>query len=296
MNAEIIIVICYYVVLVVQFWMMQKEKDPKENKIFGVTIPNTVVEYEEVRRIRKKYGTFLTMVGVLLALLPFSLLLTYWTTVRVLFWMFAFILLIVLSYLPYWIANGEMITLKEEKRYMEMFPEIEEIDAQWKHGIFYYNPKDDELAAEKKLGIAICINHARPMGKFFAGCVIFVVVAFLAFGAYMVHMQSKPLTLSYENGTLKAGQIETDYSLDGDVIQNVMLLDHMPERDRVSGMGLDNIQRGVYNVEGFGNCKINVRPENSAFILIYAEEGCYIFSAETDEKTEEIYKKLKEDL
>lgn len=33
-----------------------------------------------------------------------------------------------------------------------------------------------------------------------------------------------------------------------------------------------------------------------AFILIQTEDGCYIFSADKDEKTSEVYQQLKDDL
>ena len=54
--------------------------------------------------------------------------------------------------------------------------------------------------------------------------------------------------------------------------------------------------RGIYNVEGFGECRMNVNPQNQAFILIQTEDGCYIFSADKDEKTSEVYQQLKDDL
>ena len=59
---------------------------------------------------------------------------------------------------------------------------------------------------------------------------------------------------------------------------------------------MDNIFRGVYNVSGWGNCNVNLNPQNHAFILIQAEDGRYIFSADTDEETEQIFEELKNDI
>ena len=64
----------------------------------------------------------------------------------------------------------------------------------------------------------------------------------------------------------------------------------------IIGTDMDNLQRGIYNVEGFGECRMNVNPQNQAFILIQTEDGCYIFSADKDEKTSEVYQQLKDDL
>lgn len=296
MNADMIVAICYYVVFIVQFWIMWKEKNPRENEIFAVTIPDAVMENEEIGRVRKRYSNSLILVAILVAVLPLSLFLMKWMTVQVLVWMILFVLMVVLSFLPYWMANQRVKKLKEENHYMEQAPGLTEIDANWKHGIFYYNPEDERLTGEKKIGIGTCINHARPMGKFLTGLAWVAIVALLIFGVYLVRVQSTPLSLSYEDGVLNSGQMRTNYSLDVDVMQMVMLLDEMPKGNRVIGTGFDNLQRGIYDLEGFGNCKVNVNPQNHAFILIYAEDGFYIFSGDTDKKTKEIYEDLKEEL
>lgn len=296
MNADMIVAICYYVVFIAQFWIMWKEKNPRENEIFAVTIPDAVMENEEIGRVRKRYSNSLILVAILVAVLPLSLFLMKWMTVQVLVWMILFVLMAVLSFLPYWVANQRVKKLKEENHYMEQAPGLTEIDANWKHGIFYYNPEDERLTGEKKIGIGTCINHARPMGKFLTGLAWVAIVALLIFGVYLVRVQSTPLSLSYEDGVLNSGQMRTNYSLDVDVMQMVMLLDEMPKGNRVIGTGFDNLQRGIYDLEGFGNCKVNVNPQNHAFILIYAEDGFYIFSGDTDKKTKEIYEDLKEEL
>lgn len=296
MNADMIVAICYYVVFIAQFWIMWKEKNPRENEIFAVTIPDAVMENEEIGRVRKRYSNSLILVAILVAVLPLSLFLMKWMTVQVLVWMILFVLMVVLSFLPYWMANQRVKKLKEENHYMEQAPGLTEIDANWKHGIFYYNPEDERLTGEKKIGIGTCINHARSMGKFLTGLAWVAIVALLIFGVYLVRVQSTPLSLSYEDGVLNSGQMRTNYSLDVDVMQMVMLLDEMPKGNRVIGTGFDNLQRGIYDLEGFGNCKVNVNPQNHAFILIYAEDGFYIFSGDTDKKTKEIYEDLKEEL
>ena len=69
-------------------------------------------------------------------------------TVQVLLWMILFLLLVVCSYLPYWVANARVKALKAEHHYMDGCS-IPQIDEQWRHGIFYYNPGDTRLNGEK---------------------------------------------------------------------------------------------------------------------------------------------------
>lgn len=294
--ASIIIAICYYVVLIAQIWIMCKERNPGENEIFSVTIPDEVMENEEIRQVRKKYGMSISLSGIVLAVLPAAMFLVGWTTVQVLIWMILFILIPVLSYFPYWRANRALKILKEKNNYMEKAPNLTEIDDMWKWGIFYYNPQDENLTTEKKVGVGTCVNHARKRGKVLTVAAWAAIAALLVLGIFLIRVQSAPLTLTYEDGVLKSGQTRTNYTLEADVMQMVMLLDHMPKESKIIGTGLDNLQRGIYDVDGFGNCKVNLNPQNHAFILIYAEDGCYIFSADTDEKTKEVFEKLKEDL
>ena len=294
--ASIIIAICYYVVLIAQIWIMCKERNPGENEIFSVTIPDEVMENEEIRQVRKKYGMSISLSGIVLAVLPAAMFLVDWTTVQVLIWMILFILIPVLSYFPYWRANQALKILKEKNNYMEKAPNLTEIDDMWKWGIFYYNPQDENLTTEKKVGVGTCVNHARKRGKVLTVAAWAAIAALLILGIFLIRVQSAPLTLTYEDGVLKSGQTRTNYTLEADVMQMVMLLDHMPKESKIIGTGLDNLQRGIYDVDGFGNCKVNLNPQNHAFILIYAEDGCYIFSADTDEKTKEVFEKLKEDL
>ena len=91
--ASIIIAICYYVVLIAQIWIMCKERNPGENEIFSVTIPDEVMENEEIRQVCKKYGMSISLSGIVLAVLPAAMFLVDWTTVQVLIWMILFILI-----------------------------------------------------------------------------------------------------------------------------------------------------------------------------------------------------------
>ena len=56
MSANLIIAICYYVILLVQFMKMWSERKPKENTVFMVTIPESVMENDEIKKVQKSYG------------------------------------------------------------------------------------------------------------------------------------------------------------------------------------------------------------------------------------------------
>lgn len=296
MNANIILAVVYYVVLLVWFWIMWKEKNPKPNELFAITVPDKVMENEEIQKVREHYTKALMLCALLSVCLPVSLFFAAWVTVQILLWMICFILLVCLSFFPYVRANKKIRELKEENHYMNDAGNLTEIDHQWKYGIFYHNPQDQRLLAEKKVGVGTCINHARPMGKFLTGLAGAAIAAMFVLGIYLIKIQSTPLTLSFEDGTLEAGQIRTNYSMDVDMMQMALLLDELPSSKRIIGTGMDNVMRGVYNVDGIGNCKVNLKPQNQTFILIYGEDGCYIFSADKDEETKAIFKELKEEL
>ena len=54
MNVSIIIAVCYYIVLIAQFGIMWKAKNPGENEIFSITVPNEKLENEEIKGFEKK--------------------------------------------------------------------------------------------------------------------------------------------------------------------------------------------------------------------------------------------------
>jgi len=296
MSANLIIAICYYVILLVQFAKLWKEETPKENEIFAITVPNEVMNNDEIKKVRKNYSIELVVVCLALSAVPIAVFLVDWFSIRLLLWTILIILAATVTYIPYSVANRKVKKLKEQNQYMANVSSMEEIDSIWKKGIFYNNPQDERLTAEKKIGIGTCINHAKPMGKFLTVLATAAMIFVLGFGIYSLKIQSTPLTLTYEKGVLKAGQLRTKYTVDADVIQTAMLLTELPTTSKVIGTAMDNLERGVYSVSGFGNCNVNLNPQNHAFILIQAEDGCYIFSADTDEETEQIYTQLKEDI
>ena len=141
MNVSIIIAVCYYIVLIAQFGIMWKAKNPGENEIFSITVPNEKLENEEIKGVQKKYMTMLGIFTVIFVAAPAVMFGTDNGTVQVLLWMILFLLLVVCSYLPYWVANARVKTLKAEHHYMDGCS-LPQIDEQWRHGIFYYNPGD----------------------------------------------------------------------------------------------------------------------------------------------------------
>lgn len=296
MNSNIIIAVCYYAVLLVQFFKMRGEKDPREQAIFAVTIPDEAMDNEEIKRVQKSYVTSLVALCLVLAAAPVAVYLSDWVSIKMLLWMLLILLAATVTYIPYISANAKIKNLKEKNQYMTLDPTLKQIDDLWKYGVFYNNPKDERLTAEKRIGIGTCINHAKPMGKFLSVLAVVALIFVFGFGGYRLRVQSTPLFLEYEDGVLEAGQVRAKYTVDTDEIQTAMLLTELPKATKVVGTGMDNLSCGVYDVSGLGNCSMNLNPQNHLFIMIQAEDGRYIFSADTDEKTQEIFDELKKDM
>ena len=72
-----------------------------------------------------------------------------------------------------------VFTLLMEKRYeRDTDLELLDDDDQWVLGMFYYNPNDNRLNVEKRLGYGGTVNIAHPAGK-----AIMIVSAILIFGS-----------------------------------------------------------------------------------------------------------------
>ena len=90
MNVSIIIAVCYYIVLIAQFGIMWKAKNPGENEIFSITVPNEKLENEEIKGVQKKYMTMLGIFTVIFVAAPAVMFGTDNGTVQVLLWMILF--------------------------------------------------------------------------------------------------------------------------------------------------------------------------------------------------------------
>lgn len=160
----------------------------------------------------------------------------------------------------------------------------------------YNNPDDKRLFINSVYGTGSDLNIGKLSGKIYYLVTVLVLVLALIFTTYIF---SKPTNYFYETegNTIKITSTMF-YKDDIEVskIEKISLLDKLPEGRliRVSGNALENTSTGNYSIEGYGKVRLYIYNNSKKVIEIKTKDKKFLINEPTDEKTEELYRQLKE--
>ncbi len=162
----------------------------------------------------------------------------------------------------------------------------------WLGGILYYNPKDKHTMTPNRLGTGYTMNLATAAGKWMTvfSCLILLIVPILCI--WCILQEFTPISLSFSDNTLKATHLNVDYEIAKEEITDVTLMEELPRISRISGTGMENLQKGNFRNSEDGKIKVFLNPQNSLFLRIEAADEIYYMSGFDDEETEQIYELL----
>lgn len=155
----------------------------------------------------------------------------------------------------------------------------------------HYNPDGGSTFVDKRLGLGFSINMASKAGKFLTGFVVLSILSIPVVCLWFILEEMTPINLTLTDHQIIAEQ-KKNYIIDISVIQKVSLLGDIPKADRIMGTALSNLDKGTFEVAGYGKC---INPQNNYYILIKRAEKTYLFSDVDDTGTRDIYKKLREE-
>lgn len=162
----------------------------------------------------------------------------------------------------------------------------------WIWGMFYYNKNDKRIMVNKRVGIGTTMNTATPVGM---GMSIFAVIVLLSlpfFCVWMILEEFTPIHLTVENQALVAEHIRNDYKIPLERIDDIELIDEIPKWSKVSGTGMENLEKGTFHIRNVGKCEVFLNPQNTVFLHFDAEGTEYYMSGLDDDETMEIYELL----
>ena len=110
--------------------------------------------------------------------------------------------------------------------------------------------------------------------------------------AWVVLLEFTPISLEIEDKVLVASQINDDYSIPISIIQEVTLLEEKPKWEKISGTGMDNLQKGTFRIAEVGRCEVFLNPQNGLFIRFEAAGTTYYMSGYDDAETMAVYEEL----
>ena len=168
-------------------------------------------------------------------------------------------------------------------------------DDKWIGGMIYYNPNDNRLIVNERVGMNTTLNLASTSGKVITLFLLILILALPFTGPAMNVYYKQPINIEVTKDEVEASQGITNYRIKLSDIKNVELINELSDDlVRVNGTSFDDLLKGDFR-DGNENLVLLLRPESKPFIRITDKNGkVFVFSFRGDikGKFEEIRKSL----
>lgn len=172
---------------------------------------------------------------------------------------------------------------------------LSEDDDNWIWGMIYYNKNDSRFMVEKKVGIGMTTNMAKPAAIIMSIATgILILVMLVGGGIWIVVDEFTPVSLNYEKNQLIARHVREEYRIDKANIVSVTLLEDVPSMSRQNGTGLDNVYKGTFFSRQYDRrFQVCLNPEEEPVMMIEDTDGIwYLLGDSQSEHTKKIYREL----
>ncbi|MCR5418439.1 MAG: hypothetical protein K6E84_05945, partial [Lachnospiraceae bacterium] len=112
---------------------------------------------------------------------------------------------------------------------------------------------------------------------------------------YVGLIEATPISLRAENGTLICHQLKDEYVITPDMIDSIELRDDIYEHTmmRTNGVGMANLLKGDFIVDGKNGCKVFLAPQENVYIHVVTKDGTnYYISSATAGETRAAYESI----
>lgn len=183
-----------------------------------------------------------------------------------------------------------------EERYVEKRDvSVEEInDDHWIWGSIYYNKNDKRIMVNKRAGVGTTMNMATPVGMAMNILGVAGLLSMPFFCVWMILEEFTPIRLTVEDQFLVAEHLKEDYEIPLEDITEMELIGELPKWSKVSGTGMEQLEKGTFHVRNEGKCEVFLNPQNAVFLHFEADGTEYYMSGIDDEATMEIYELLQQ--
>lgn len=172
---------------------------------------------------------------------------------------------------------------------------LSEDDENWIWGLFYYNKNDSRFCVDRKVGIGVTTNMAKPAAMISTVVVgVLTVAVCLGAGVFCAVEEFTPVRLEYENQQITAVHWKEEYQINKNDVKSITLLEELPSLSKSNGTGMDTVYKGsFFSREYDRKFKVCLNPQEEAVLMIETTGGTWYLLGDSDsEKTEEIYKEL----
>ena len=166
-------------------------------------------------------------------------------------------------------------------------------DSNWIYGMIYYNPDDKHTMVGKRLGIGTTVNMATAAGKWFIGLAVLSILIIPVMCIWLMFEEFTPISLKFSNNQIVAEHLKVEYAINIDDITEIKLISQLPNANKIMGTGMDNLDKGSFSVNGYGDCDLCLNPQNKAFIIVKTVDNTYFLSDEDNAVTQKVYEEVE---
>ena len=166
-------------------------------------------------------------------------------------------------------------------------------DSNWIYGMIYYNPNDKHTMVGKRLGIGTTVNMATAAGKWFIGLAVLSILIIPVMCIWLMFEEFTPISLKFSNNQIVAEHLKVEYAINIDDITEIKLISQLPNANKIMGTGMDNLDKGSFSVNGYGDCDLCLNPQNKAFIIVKTVDNTYFLSDEDNAVTQKVYEEVE---
>ncbi len=191
--------------------------------------------------------------------------------------------------IPLFRKLGKLEESYQDKRELQL--EVDD-DENWILGLIYYNKQDKHAMVESRFGIGTTMNMATTLGKVMDLIGSITILSLPIVCIWTILGEYTPLQLEVSGQVLVAEQMNADYEIPVQKIEELELITQLPELSKYSGMGSDTVCKGSFYARTQGDCEVFLNRQNEYYITFVADGMRYYMSDAVDEGTLAAYQEL----
>lgn len=166
----------------------------------------------------------------------------------------------------------------------------------WIGGLLYYNPRDNRLIINNRVGMNTSVNLAKRSGQVLMGLVALLLLLLPFTGAIVDCGGGRPMELTLTETTLTAAHGGREYEVAREDILSVEQLEELPHGlRRTVGTGLPTLLKGSFTAPGLGALNVCLDPGCPPFLLVEEKGGTrYLLGSRDSAWTESLADELTE--
>ena len=163
-------------------------------------------------------------------------------------------------------------------------------DDKWLGGMIYYNPNDNRLIINSRVGTNSTVNLAKPAGKIMYAITALLLVTLPLWGLLLgdvdIHTDIRTDGVFIEGGM-------HEYTIEAEDVLHIELLEELPTITRTSGTGMPEFLGGNFTGKELGKLKVCLDPTTPPYVLVETDAQTYLLGTNNEQQTLAIYEALK---